>query len=446
MRALFGFFVGMSRIDLLVAFRNLRQHTRRTLFLAGAIALVTALMVLLGGLSSGTRETMLRSATTLMSGHVNVGGFYKVTEGTSAPVVTGYRKVLEVVKQSVPELDYVAARGRGWAKLISDTGALQVGVAGIDIQAEPGFNQVVEIVEGNVADLAKPDTMLIFENQAKKLDAKVGDALTLSAPTTRGINNTADVRVVAIARDLGLLSGFNVYVPADTLRSLYRLNADTTGALMLHLKPQFIAQAPRIVARLRKDLGAAGYLVMDADPNPFFMKFDKVNREDWTGQKLDVTSWEDELSFFSWTLQAINGLSALVLTILLAIIVIGIMNTMWIAIRERTREIGTLRAIGMQREQVVRQFLLEALMLGLLATLAGAALGGFAALAINAALIPVPLAGQIFLLSNHFFIAVHPLSLLSSVLAITGVTGLAALYPSLRAARLKPVNAMQHFG
>jgi len=445
MAAFFNFFAVRS-VDLLVAFRNLLQHTRRTLFLGGAIVAVTAMMVLLRGLSAGTQETMLRSATTLMTGHVNVGGFYKVTEGTAAPVVTDYLKVLEIVKRSVPELDYAAARGRGWAKIVSDTGSIQCGVSGIDIRSEPGFKEAVEILSGNLQDLAKPDTILIFESQAKKLDVKVGDALTISAPTTRGVNNTADVRVVAIARDLGLLSGFNVYVPSDTLRALYRLSPDATGALMLHLKPKFIDQAPAIVARLRKDLEAAGYRIMDADPHPFFMKFDKVSREEWTGQKLDVTSWQDEMAFFNWTLQAVSGLSVIVLTILLAIIVIGIMNTMWIAIRERTREIGTLRAIGMQREQVVRQFLLEALMLGAFATLVGAAIGAAAGLGVNAAQIPVPVAGQLFLLSTHFFVSIHPVALVTAAFTITLVTGLAALYPSLRAAQLEPVTAMQHFG
>jgi hypothetical protein len=145
MTAFIKLFTGVSSVDLLVAFRNLLQHTRRTLFLGGAIALVTALMVLLTGLSTGTSETMLRSATTLMSGHVNVAGFYKVTEGASAPVVTDYEKVLKVVKASVPELDYVAARGRGWAKIISDTGSIQCGIAGVDIKEEPGFKNVVEV-------------------------------------------------------------------------------------------------------------------------------------------------------------------------------------------------------------------------------------------------------------------------------------------------------------
>jgi len=185
---------------------------------------------------------------------------------------------------------------------------------------------------------------------------------------------------------------------------------------------------------------------MDPESQPFFMKFEKVSREDWTGQKLDVTSWEDELAFFSWTLKAVRGISVLLIAILLAIVVVGIMNTMWIAIRERTREIGTLRAIGMQREQVVRQFQIEALLLGLVSTVIGAAVGGAVALGVNAAQVSVPLAIKFFLLSDHLFLSVHPSALLASVGAITLITGLAALYPSLRAARLEPVTAMQHFG
>ncbi len=146
--------------------------------------------------------------------------------------------------------------------------------------------------------------------------------------------------------------------------------------------------------------------MMEPNPQAFWMKFERVNREEWTGQKLDVTSWEDELSFMMWTLQALQGLSTVLLIILIAILVAGIMNTMWIAIRERTREIGTLRAIGMQRGSVARMFLVESLLLGLGGTIAGAVIGALIAAGLNALNIAVPIGVQLFLMSDHLFIYV----------------------------------------
>jgi len=433
-------------IDFTIAFRNLVQHSRRSLFLGVAIGSVTALLVLLNGLSTGVRETMIDTATTLSTGHVNVGGFYKVTAGQAAPVVTDYRKVLEVVKKTVPEMEFAVQRGRGWAKLVSDTSSMQAGVTGVDIRNEPKFASVLQMESGKLDDLGQPGTILLFDNQAEKLGVKVGDALTISAPTTRGTNNTVDVRVIGIAHSLGLLSTWNTFVPIQTLRALYQLNQDSTGVIQIMLHRNDLAKIPAIAARLRQSLDQAGYRVMEPDPRAFWMKFQSVSREDWTGQKLDITSWEDEISFMTWTLSALQGLSVVLIAILVAIIVIGIMNTMWIAIRERTREIGTLRAIGMHRRQVLWMFLLESLMLGLLSTIAGALAGWAIAAGLNAAHIPVPHGLQFFLMSPHLNLAVHGGLLVTAVVAITLVTGAAAFYPSIKAARLRPVVAMSHFG
>jgi len=433
-------------VDLTIAFRSLVQHRRRSLFLGLAIAAVTALLVLLNGLSTGVRETMIDTATTLSTGHVNVGGFFKVTAGQAAPVVTDYKRVMEVAKKTVPEMAFAVHRGRGWAKVVSDTGSMQLGITGIDIKAEPKFASVLQLVSGKLDDLAQAGTMLVFDNQAEKLGVKVGDAITISAPTTRGTNNTLDVRVVAIAHSLGLLSTWNAFVPIESLRALYQFNPDSTGVVQIMLKRQDLDKIPEISARLRTALEQAGWRVMTADPRAFWMKFQSVSREDWTGQKLDVTSWEDEISFMTWTLKALQGLSVVLIVILVTIIIVGIMNTMWIAIRERTREIGTLRAIGMHRREVLWMFLLESIMLGLLATVAGVLIGAGIAAGLNALHIHVGSGLQFFLMSPYLHISVHPSLLVSSVVAITIVTGLAALYPSIRAARLRPVVAMSHFG
>jgi ABC-type lipoprotein release transport system permease subunit len=429
---------------LFIAGRNLIQQRRRTLLLGGAIGGVTALLVILLELSTGLRATILRSATTLMTGHVNVAGFYKVTAGQSAPVVTEYEKVLAVVRDAAPEIDYVVERGRGWAKVISDSGSIQAGVGGVDIRQEAGLHKVLRISQGKLDDLELPNTVLIFEDQAKKLDVKVGDTLTLSAPTPRGTNNTLDLRVVAIAKDLGLLSAWNIFIPARSLRALYQLRPDTTGALMVYLKD--LRRVSSVNARLRDALQKAGYSLMEEDPRAFWYKFDSVNREDWTGQKLDITNWDDEISFVMYTVTALNVLTGALTFVLLVIIAIGVMNTMWIAIRERTREIGTLRAIGMQRARVLWMFVTEALVLGLSATAAGAAVGMLVCLLLNAAHIAVPLGVQLFLMNDTLTLIADPLKILLSVLFITFCTSAIALFPSLLAARMRPITAMHYIG
>jgi putative ABC transport system permease protein len=433
-------------LDFRIALRSLFQHRRRTLFLMTAIAGVTGLMVLLNALSTGISETMIRSATTLSSGHVNVGGFFKLTSSQCGPVVTEFAKVVDIVEKNVPEMQHWVHRGRGWAKIISDAGSTQAGVTGIDIKNEPEFKRIIQIVSGNIDELSQPNTMLVFESQVERLKVKVGDAVTLSAQTNRGAANTVDCRIVAIAKDMGIMSKFGTFVPVDTTRALYQLRPDTTGVIQLYLKPKYVAQVSAVAGRLRKTLEEAGYRVMDPDANPFWMKFQTVNREDWTGQKLDVTTWEDESSFLTKTLMIVDGLRFVLLVILLAIVITGIMNTMWIAIRERTREIGTLRAIGMQRWGVLRMFLLECFQLGVLGTIAGALGGAAVAALINSAKIQVPMSVQLFLMSDTLHLAIHASTLFKAGLTITLITTLAALYPAYRAARLPPVSAMSHFG
>lgn len=427
-----------------IALRNLAQHRRRSVLLGGAMALVTGLLVLLLGLSSGLQQTMLRAATTTSTGHVNVAGFYKVSAGQSAPVVTDFQKVKEVIKKSVPELEFVVERGRGWGKIISDTGFMQIGLSGIQVEDEKGIKRVLKLKDGNLDALKEPNTALVFEEQAKRLELKVGDTVTASTTTARGVANTTDFRVVAIAESMGLISNFSIFVNSSSLRTLYQLNDTTTGALMLYLKD--ISQASAVRERLRKSLEEAGYTLMDTDPRAFWFKFEGVNREDWTGQRLDLTTWDEEISFLMWTLSTLDGLTASLISILLIIIVVGIMNTMWIAIRERTREIGTLRAIGMQRSRVMIMFLMEALLLGIFGTSAGALAGIGVATGLNLMQLQVPEALRIFLMSDTLWLSLQAPSILRSMALIALVGTLAALYPAWRAARLKPVTAMHHIG
>jgi ABC-type lipoprotein release transport system permease subunit len=435
----------MLLVDLQIAARNLARHTRRSLFLGGALAAVTGLLVLLGALTTGMEAAMTESATTLMTGHVNVGGFFKITSASTAPLVSGYPKVLAAVRAEVPGIDYVTIRGRGWAKAVSEATSMDLVLGGVDVANEPGFPRVLRIKEGRLQDLAQPNTVLLFEGQAERLKVKVNDLLTLSAPTDRGVNNTADVRVAAIAGNVGLLSAFSAFIQADTLRTLYGLNATTTGAIHLYLEDP--RDAPAVAARLRTTLAQAGWRVMDPDPQPYWMKLmQTVPSEDWTGQKLDVTTADDEMGQFKQFILALRVVSGLLVIILMVVVVVGILNTLAIAIRERTREIGTLRAIGMQRRKVLWLFLLETALLGLTGCAAGALAAAGIAAGVNAIGIRIPESAQIFLAQEQLRFLLQPRAILSDVLLLSVITVLASILPARRAARLRPVTAMHHVG
>lgn len=433
-------------ILLRIAFLSLWQHRKRTLVLGAAIAFVTSLMLVMLGVAEGMNRSLIESSTTLMSGHVNVAGFFKPTAGQTAPVLTHAKAVTEVVHQEVPEAVYLASRGRGFARVVSDTGAMLLGLTGVRVAEEKGLKEILRIKEGRLEDLAKPNSVLLFEEQAAELEVRVGDALTISAPTPRGTTNTADVTVVAIAKGMGLMSQFSCFVEERVLQRLYQLNDDTTGVVQVYLPTADLEYVKRIQARLRDSLQRAGFALMDDDPRAFWFKFENANREAWTGQKLDLTNWHDEVSFAAWTVDLMNALAFGLGFVLLQVIGVGIMIVMWISIRERTREIGTLRAIGMQRRSVLVMFLTEGFLLGLISTTAGILAGLGLGLGLDAAKLPLPIGMQFVLLSDQLQVVPTAQWAVATLLFITAVVTVISFVPSYIAARLKPVTAMAHAG
>lgn len=435
----------MLLTDLQIAGRNLARHTRRNLFLGGALAAVTGLLVLLGSLTAGMEAAMMESALTMLTGHVNVGGFFKVTSGTAAPLVSDYPRVLGVVQERVPELDYYTVRGRGWAKAVSEASSMDLVLSGVEVANEPAFRRTLRVLDGRLEELGERGTILLFEGQADRLKVKVGDVVTVSAPTARGVNNTADLRVAVIAKNVGLLSAFSSFVNADVVRELYGLNAATTGAIHLYLKDP--EEGPAVAARLRQELAREGWRVMDPEAEPYWMKLMlRVPSEDWTGQKLDVTTADDEMGQFKQFIRALQWVSWILAVVLMVVVIIGILNTLAIAIRERTREIGTLRAIGMHRRKVLWLFVLESALLGILGTAGGALVAAAVAGVVNRLSIALPEAVQVFLSQERLHFLVQPGTVVRDVLLLAGVTVLASLYPARRAARLKPITAMHHIG
>ncbi len=161
------------------------------------------------------------------------------------------------------------------------------------------------------------------------------------------------------------------------------------------------------------------------------------------GLDLEMRTWED-LALRYHQVRELFGRIFAVLTLIVSIMVVfGITNTMTMAIFERTREIGTVMALGTRRRGVISMFVLEGIALGALGGLIGVVLGVILAKAISALGIQLPpppgstrgFAVQIFVVPG-VLVQAFRLSLVTAALA--------SLYPAWRAARVDVVEALRH--
>lgn len=444
----------------LIALRNLYKNKTRTFILGSAMAGIAFVLTVLLALIQGIKSTMIKNGTALMTGHVNVSGFYKISPSSASPLVTNYPELYDIARKTVPEAELIIDRMKAYGKVISDSDSIQVPMWGVDMDQEKNILGRLELaplkdyweekdlkgnadnLQGNINELKQRGTIALFASQAKKLKVHVGDMVTISMPTYRNMSNTLDTRVVAVLRDLGLMSQFSLFLNTEDTREIYQLTKNTTGQLMIFLKD--INMVPQVEERLRKAFAAKNYQMMEKEAAPFFMKFDRVAGESWTGQKIDITSWEDETSFLKWILQLLTTLTYALVFVLLIIVVIGLMNTLWMSIRERTSEIGTLRAIGLQRSQVFVLFTLESFFLCFGGTLLGTALGSLFSVGLNSLKIPLNIeALRVFLMSNTLSFQIGLVQIIQVFAVMLAFLLLGSLVPIWQATRLRPVTAMQ---
>jgi ABC-type antimicrobial peptide transport system permease subunit len=145
--------------------------------------------------------------------------------------------------------------------------------------------------------------------------------------------------------------------------------------------------------------------------------------------KMDQINTQEMAGTLNRAGMTMTALLAAIATISLVVGGIGIMNIMLVSVTERTREIGIRRAIGARARDVLLQFLVEALTLGLCGGIAGIVLGFVAALAVTE-LLDWPASVSFSSVALSFGIA--------------GATGIFfGFYPARRASRLDPINALR---
>jgi len=130
------------------------------------------------------------------------------------------------------------------------------------------------------------------------------------------------------------------------------------------------------------------------------------------------------------------------------IIVLSIANTLMMNVVERTGEIGTAMAVGVKRAKIMRLFLLEGLLLGIVGGALGLVLGSIAAAIISMIGIPMPpppgmARGYTAEILVNASLLLNAALMLNAALLAAGTTLLASLYPAWKASRMIIVDALR---
>jgi putative ABC transport system permease protein len=158
---------------------------------------------------------------------------------------------------------------------------------------------------------------------------------------------------------------------------------------------------------------------------------------------IEIKSWLDLASFYHQVVMLYNGIFGFLGLIVFAIVVFSVANTIVMSIFERTREIGTLMAIGVSRGRVWRMFFLEGLMTGVLGGILGVAAGALIATLINSGDVMLPPPPG-YTVGYKLQILLQPPVLMTAFLIAVVTSTLSSILPALKASRLKIVDALGH--
>lgn len=400
-------------MPLLLALRNLRRQFRRSLTALLSIGFgVAALLVALGfneAMFDEFREATIRS----QFGHLQVSRPGFQDRGRSDPWAYLLPAEIAVDQDLLPEGATVAPRLLLNGLVSFGEVTLPFMSEGIDPARDMLDDRSLRMVEGRRLAAGDHRQLVLGQGLASQLEVAVGQSVVLLANTPDGHLGAAEAELV------GIFSSFSqefddaaLLMPIDLARGLAQV--DGAHAWLVFLEDTRDTDA--VLAPVRASL---------------------------PGDDFDVQPWHALAEFYARASALFQQQLDLVKAIVVFIILLGISNTMMMSVLERTGEIGTVMALGNKRASVLRGFLIEGALLGLL----GAALGVLVALGLGQLLalaeieMPPP---PTFARSYHAALLITPGMVLETVLIACVTTTLASLYPAWRASRMVIVDAIRH--
>ena len=354
-------------LSLRVAYLNLLRNRRRSLLSVFIITIAVFALTCAGGFGLYTYDS-LKESTARDTGHITVSqpGFFEQDEDTplenglsDAQAISKLILANEEVRGVQPRIEFTGLISNGTKSTIfvgSGVNDREFDMKGPFLDVRAG--KTLSSIHSSRYNPAEPEVMLGVE-LAKNLKVAVGDWVTLLATTSDGALNAFDFKVQGI---------YSTGVPELDKRQLY-LHIQSAQELLVSSK---VSTLSVFLFETEKTAQIQSWISH---------QLSNVVLE----QPIELTPWQDRAFFYTKVKDLYDRIFGIMGAVMALVVFVALFNTMTMSVTERTREIGTLSALGTYPSDIVYGFVREA---GLLA-LIGALVGGFLSAATSALLFVV---------------------------------------------------------
>jgi len=398
-----------------IALRNVARNRRRTLITLAALFVGVGVMVAMRGLLNGLQRALVTNVAEGQTGAVQVHRKGYMANVLATPLTLDFpvaEVIPAVVASSIPGVSAAAARINFAGMISAGDETLFIAAMAVDPAAEPRVTPLRGKTFGPGSRFFEPgnrDGIVLTEDVARAVGLAAGGEASLLSPDRDGALSGEPARIAGLM-NLGLPGEKKIaLVPLALAQKLLKMEGRATEVAVA-VTP--VERAEEVAAALRQRLGP-GY---------------------------EVHTWSDIAMFVRQAMQRQNFVISLIAYAFMLLMFLGVANTMLMSVIERTREIGTMMAVGVRRSKILALFLMEALAIGAAGALAGAGAGMAVVTMLGRRGLTFGFPGsQVPFTLTPFMTTAY---LAKVVVMATAGAGLFALYPALRASRLRPVQAL----